>query len=298
MSTTPIRGSSCDAARQQFDFYVDNELLAEASRDVDQHVANCPECSEELRARLALRDRLRAAVGRQTDTSVLRARIQESLRTQHFPRPPFLKAQGKLWLSVAAAAAMLVAVFTLSYQRGHLRFTRESQDAYVRQVNGLVPQILRAGLGDHVHCAVFRRWAPRPAGFEKSLSDLPPQYKDLVPMVRQDVPAQYKLVQAHECSYLGRKFIHLQFEDSRSQLSVVLAKRQPGESFENSRLHTILASGELPVYYAGSQRFQVAGFETRTHLGYLVSDLPEQQNLSIAAAVAPSVQAFLNKSAA
>lgn len=294
MRTTPIRGSGCEAARQQFDFYVDNELLAEASREVGHHLAECADCSAELRSRLALREQLRAAVRRPVETSTLQVRIEESLRRQHFPRNSQTSRVG-LWLSVAAAA-MLVIVSTTTYQRGHLRFTRESQDAYVRQVSGLVPQILRVGLNDHVHCAVFRRWAARPAGFEKSLDDLPAQYRELVPKIRQQVPLKYKLVQAHECSYLLRKFIHLQFETGSSQLSVVLAKRQPGETFSSSGVRSILTAGELPIYGASAQRFQVAGFETRTHLAYLVSDLPEQQNLAIASAIAPAIQVVLSKS--
>ena len=53
--------------------------------------------------------------------------------------------------------AMLMTGAGAVYQLGHLRFTTASQESYIASVSNRVATLMRVGLGDHIHCAVFRK---------------------------------------------------------------------------------------------------------------------------------------------
>jgi len=72
-------------------------------------------------------------------------------------------------------------------------------------------------------------------------------------------------------------------------LSVLLS--QPSETLSVSL--SLLAAG-VPVYRARASRFQLAAFETQAYLAFVISDLPEESNLQLATALAPSVRGFLS----
>ena len=51
----------------------------------------------------------------------------------------------------------------------------------------------------------------------------------------------------------------------------------------------------VPIFGAHMSNLEVAGFETRDYLAFVVSDLSREDNLQIASTLAPPVQAFLSK---
>ena len=110
-------------------------------------------------------------------------------------------------------------------------------------------------------------------------------------LVAEHVPQRYHVVEAHRCSYRDRHFVHLVLRDGSSLVSVVLTRKAPGESL--GRLAPKLELASLPVYGAATDRYQIAAFETRDHLAYVVSDLPATQNLELMADLAPAVSEFL-----
>jgi len=77
--------------------------------------------------------------------------------------------------------------------------------------------------------------------------------------------------------------VHLTFGDGRHQLSLVITRRENGES---------LGGG---VRRAARDHFHLAAFETDQFFVYTVSDLPAEANANILAAFAPEVRAFLDQ---
>jgi len=75
----------------------------------------------------------------------------------------------------------------------------------------------------------------------------------------------------------------------------VITRKKSGESFPNFKLAPALEAAGVPVYRGGVEQFQVAAFETQTFLAFLISDLPSENNLQLAAALAPDVHGFLSK---
>jgi hypothetical protein len=84
-------------------------------------------------------------------------------------------------------------------------------------------------------------------------------------------------------------------KERASLVSLVITKKEAGESFSNFRLQRALDAAGVPVYREAAEQFQVAGFETADYLAFLISDLPAESNLQLAAALAPGVHTFLSQ---
>jgi hypothetical protein len=151
-------------------------------------------------------------------------------------------------------------------------------------------------LGDHIHCSIFRRYPKDPPPVEKLEGGLGPTYSGLLPAVRAAVPQGYRLIMAHRCGYAGRKFVHLTFEKNGGLLSVVIARKQTGESLGG--LAPVTTSSRIPIYPSAAGRYEVAGFKSGSYFTYVVSELKNKANLQIAARMAAGVQEFLAKKAA
>jgi hypothetical protein len=236
----------------------------------------------------------------------LREQLQRAVRSQDVP--PFLEARIRAqmnasarmpaWrhqLAAATAALMVVAGGVVAYQLGHLRVTRASQESFLVSVSDQVATILRVGLGDHIHCAFFRKFPKNPPPMEEFVAKMGADYSGLIPLVRKEVPEKYRLDIAHRCHYRDREFVHLVLRNGDQLMSLVIAKKQPGESFATEGLAPVLIEFETAFYQAGARDFQISSFESREHLVYFISDLPATANMRQMLAMAPAVKNFLAK---
>jgi hypothetical protein len=238
---------------------------------------------------LALSARLKRAVRTEEPPPFLEARIRNTIRTVE--RKPSWSQR----LAPIAAALLVCLGITIAYQLGHLRWTSASQDSYIASVTNRVATLMRIGLSDHIHCSVFRKFPKEAPKIEDLAAKLGPEYKQLIPVVRQHVPRDFRLMIAHECGYRGRKFIHLSLKGDTGLLSLVVARKQDGESFETEGLLPALTQSGIPIYRAGVQKFHIASFESTDHLVYLVSDMGQDQNTQLMLAMAPQVKDVLRR---
>lgn len=238
----------------------------------------------------ALASRLRNAVRSEPVPPFLEARVRAGIRGSDRPQP-----RGWAKWSMAGAALAVVAAAGISYELGHLRFTAASQESYIVKVSRQAATIMRVGLGDHLHCAYFHKFPKQPPSVEHFVRELGADYSTLLPVVNGNVPAGTRVELAHQCRYRGRKFVHLAIRGESQLVSLVIARKQDGESFEIEGLMPALVQSGLPVYKATAQKFEIASFETSGHLVYLVSDLPGEQNQERLLAMAPAIRDALNK---
>lgn len=251
-----------------------------------------------------LHAKIRSRLQPEQAASAVNRRLQEAVGST--PVPPFLESQirGRLrdgktgWLPrlvpVGAAAAICVGLL-IAYQLGHLRLTVGSQESYIVSVSTQIATLMRVGLGDHIHCAVFRNYPKNPPTTEEFIPKMNPQYAGLIPIVRSEIPDNYRLMLAHECRYRGRRFVHLSLMDDSNMLSLVITRKGAGESFKTEDMLPGLVQSGIPMYQTGVQRFQMTAFETRDYLVYFISDLPKQQNTELMLALGPQVKDFLAK---
>jgi Putative zinc-finger len=290
---TPANGAmTCERVLGLIDAYIDNELLVETNVDVLQHIQSCPRCAGELNFRSALKKRVRSAGQTADATPEFQLRIHDALREA--AKPPRSRAWPRFMMAVAAAAAGIMGV-SIAYQLGHLRLTTASRERFTQSLMQRVGYGMGVGLGDHVHCAYFRKYPKDIPNPEQMAADLGPDYKDLLPVIRKVIPIGYTIVMAHKCDYHGRRFVHVVLRSDSGLASLVIARRGDGESFARDQLIPAFAKAELPMYRASVSRFDLTAFETRGHLVYFISDLGEQKNIQIMTALSRPVVQFLNK---
>jgi anti-sigma factor (TIGR02949 family) len=286
MTQTRFDEQACRKVLAKLDSYIDNELLTESSLELMEHFRRCTACTRESQERRNVRERLKTAVHEVKVPQGLEDRVRDRVRQTREPRP-------KNFHLMAIAATLAVCLGSwVAYQFGASRLTAISQESYMAAISGEVAGIIRVGLGDHLHCAVLKQRGRRA---EAAVDRLPMEFKGVIHIVHQHLPADLPLVLAHECRYNGRKFIHLTFQNGRTLLSLVIARKQEGESLDGANLLPALSQSGIPMYAAGAKGFQVAALESRGFLVYTVSDLSQTENLGVLAALAPSLRNFLNQ---
>lgn len=268
-----------------------NELdrANELSPELIDHTRSCAACGQEVALRTNLRHRLKSAARNVETPPFLEARIRAHLEHTQ-PR----KHWQIRWAAIAAAGALCVAG-TVAYERGHLAWMASTQESYIASVSSQVATLMRVGLGDHIHCAVFRKYPQNIPPAQTLDHDLSSQYTGLVPALAKRLPPGFQVVMAHQCRYNGRRFVHLTAKSDSGLVSLVLARKAAGESFQAQGLLPALVESGIPFYRAGVLRFQITAFETADHLAYLVSDLPGEQNTGILTAMAPDVSVILSR---
>ena len=293
MKSEATLNSNCAAALRSLDALLDGGLAESLAVPLREHLSTCEMCSGELEVRRRMRQRLKDAVMSEHPSPYLGVRVMAQVRSEA-RRPRWLQRAASLG-AVAAMLAILLGGLT-AYQLGHLRYTTESQNAYISSLVRRVGYVLGGGLSDHVHCSVFRKYPKNPPPIEQLHQTIGPEYQPLVDLVRLRMPSDYRMFIAHKCGYMGRQFVHIGLKSDAHLISLVLSTKKPGETYRNSQLLPVLSDGGFNVYGASVQRFQIAGFETENHLAWVVSDVSPQQTRELLVALAPDIRSLLAKS--
>jgi anti-sigma factor (TIGR02949 family) len=229
--------NSCDSTRSQLDAYVDRELTAEAAQAIRRHLAICAACARESEDRIALKSRVRGVVRAQAAPPELAAKVRRRL-SERTPARPWWHVSGgaSTWVLTAAALAVVITGVWVSRPEASLPAIgdRPSQNQFIRRISEEVPNALRPGLADHVHCSVFRKYPADPPSAAVMLAELG-IYHELLPAVEAAVPKSWRVVMAHQCSYMGRKYVHVTLRDGQRLWSLVIARKEEGEGFAGLR---------------------------------------------------------------
>jgi anti-sigma factor (TIGR02949 family) len=294
MKVISFGDSACEKIRRYLDSYVNNELTVETNHEVVRHLESCSACAGEAEDRSRLKARLKSAVTAQNAPADLSEKIREQIRQQD-PRR-FASPHWTRWGAVAAA--VVLASFGTWMARGRwgggdIYSDGPTQDAYIQKLSRTVAVVLRVGLRDHVHCSVLSGTPKKPPALDQVAQDMGSKYKGLVPLVKASIPPDYRIMMGHQCDYGGRRFVHLAMTNGTSLMSLVIARKERGESL--ATLAPTLRTASVNVYQAAAQQYEIAGFETEAYLAFIVSDLNAAGNLQVAGNLAPSVHSFLSK---
>jgi anti-sigma factor (TIGR02949 family) len=292
MNRVSFGESDCERTRKYLDSYITNELLVETNHEVLRHLERCPDCSADAETRQQLRARLKSAVKTQSVPPELPALIRERIRAAESRKPSAWS-----WMRWPIATAASVALCALLYvehrpERLPAIGDRPSQNAYIQKISATMATVLKVGLGDHLHCSVFRKKAASVPTIAEMEKELGPDYEGLLPAIRAAAPEGYTVILAHHCSYLKRNFVHLTLEKDGSLLSLVIARKQDGESFTNLAPAT---EQDTPIYQSNAGHYQVAAFDAGHFFAYVISDMKSASNLQVAVAAAPAVREVLAK---
>jgi hypothetical protein len=288
MSQITFNNYNCDEILEYLDSSIELEI-PETEVGMLRHVEQCATCAAEIQARRGMRNRLRSAV-RGIEVP---PRLEHRVRAAVAPKVNWMPSRP--WIMAVAASVAICCGLMVAYQLGRLRFTTGSQNAYISSISFKVPAVMAIGLKDHVHCAVFRKYPKTPPATETLIEKLGPQDKGLLPIVQENVPADFHAMIAHHCSYKGRKYTHITMQSDSHLLSLVIAKKGEGESLGASGMVSLLSESGIPMYNADVQRFNITAFETRDSLVYVISDLTAEKNSHMMLAMAPALKKFLQQ---
>ncbi len=302
----------CEQVRGRLDAYSSSELSAAMSDETGSHLEHCADCRAAMEEDARVKHYLQRAVRVETAPDALRQKIQNQIRanqpqavapfaqiTPSFARIFAPLAQRRL---VFAAVPLLAVVCLGAWGIYSMRHRGQSSSAIHeaasvdRALSAQTSELLDIGLGDHIHCALQSGFADQHSSLEEMARDLDADYSDLVPLVKEKAGAAYEVVVAHHCIYGERRFVHLILRNGETVLSLVITRKN-GDSFSNkgSSLVASSAPGGVPLYHGRLRDFEVAGFETNSHLAFIVSNLKAADNLQVASNIAPTVHAFLSK---
>ena len=141
---------NCEETRNLIHGYVDGELNLVRSLEIEEHLRDCPACSEAHEGLQSLRASLRAGALYLTPPPNLKLRIQASLRKADRTKSRMRMAPGR----ILAIAASVAAAVLLTWGGIHFLFIRADEDRLAQLV-----------LSSHVRSFV----APKP--FDQESSD-------------------------------------------------------------------------------------------------------------------------------
>jgi hypothetical protein len=186
-------------------------------------------------------------------------------------------------LAVAALLVMIVGGW------GTLQLWRER---YVESEE--VEAILNLGVAVHIHCAIDTHIADGTFTPEKMALAMGPRYIGLVSLLEKTLPKDFLVRAAHQCNFGGRNYVHIIIKKQAKILSLIITRKE-GRAFPlSSRGHVVDVLG-MPLHQAFLRNLEVAGFETREHLGFVVSGLDREQTYRVASDLAPAVREYLRK---
>lgn len=270
MDLLDFEHSLCARVQGNLDGYLSQEPSSEWSSGFEQHLKRCAACQAVLENRRQTRELLRRVVNQEQVPSGLQQRIHLNLRgsasTSNRRQP---------W-AIAAAAAILLSLG--GYVALHWISSRTAEESAVAAA-------LKVGVDDHIHCALGSWYRGRQFSDDDMAHKLGPQFAGLAPLVRSQISDDANLVVAHQCQVRGRNFIHLIVTKPQETISLIVTRKE-SESLASG------GSGK-PFVNAGMEKLQVAGFETRDYLAYIVSDLPEAENRALASKLATPVRDYL-----
>jgi hypothetical protein len=156
----------------------------------------------------------------------------------------------------------------------------------VRPMRTQIATILGIGTGDHVHCTLERKQPP----VGQMNRPMPGHHDEIVPVAQKALPAGFELLESHMCRYQGREFTHIVFGREGQRLSVIVTRKQAGETLPTSTLLAKMKAGGVPVYGGAVQMgLATAAIETPRSWGFVVSDLDEKTSEHVMAALAATI---------
>jgi mycothiol system anti-sigma-R factor len=289
----PHQPGECEVAQSHVDSYLDNELPAETTREVLEHMESCAQCARVLEDGVRVKAQLKRAVLNERAPDALRDRIRRDIRR----RRGFGSSLNSSWMVAAAAAAVVVlAVAAGVFYRSSPNSNTTAPGLLSRNAD-VVPgdasgQILKVGFDDHVFCALDHKMADSSFTAEQMSEGLGPEFRALVTVVKDRLPQDYRIAVGHRCHYQNREFVHLILRRQDDVVSLIVTRRS-GESLPPLGAAAVIQSAGVQLHEASWHNLHVVGMETRDHLVFVVSNMPPSDNRRIASSLAPAVSDFL-----
>jgi hypothetical protein len=255
---------NCREFREIADTYLSDELLVETNHEVFSHLENCPDCRAELSTRRDIRTRLRSAV-KNDDESIINPifanKLRANLREDATSKSWF---DWRIFAPVLASLLIIASIsFTLFYnQKGEKDFAQ----SYLHKMALLA-------LNRHEDCGLnyLKEW-------QAKADKISSEKATFVNSLTND---KTKILEAHDCEFEGKIYTHYILQNGEKIISVV--KTETENEFDTNK------DGVDAIMSETQHGFQVASFQDNSSRIFVVSDLSEAENLSLARKLSDSI---------
>jgi len=314
----------CREFREIADSYLSNELMVETNHGMIAHLEQCADCRQELKARRELRGKLREAFIKAPENQLrpeFVARLNTQLHDYSLGKTGASLVSPRRWQTsvtrkqttwLALAACLLLAMgLGLVFVRKRLSESKAPGEIAVSkpktddspELNPGIPvsivktELAKSAVGDHRDCAIKFRLAEKPIDLEVAGQKYDPVYINLTKAVLSQqgvLPLDAQFVEAHSCVFEGRRFAHIVLKYHGQLVSFLVTDIEPTKGVQTE---SVRRSAEPQVITCSQfDGYKVSCFETARHAVFIVSELPEGDNLALARALAPSVFAHIMRS--
>lgn len=152
----------------QVDAWLDGELAESDTRELQAHLAGCPDCGRFRDERVALRTAIAAQVPKLEAPQLLRARVRAALRQASPPARLRPSAPSMAWLALAASALLVVAAGSWRLGAAHAASESLASEVLASHVRSLMPGHLSDVVSTDQH--TVKPW------FDGKLDFSPPVY--------------------------------------------------------------------------------------------------------------------------
>jgi hypothetical protein len=251
---------NCRDFRDIADTYLSDELLVETNHDVLRHLENCGNCREELNLRRITRTQLRSAIISDEETTInpiFANKMKLALREQ---------SQQTSWLNwkiLTPVFATLLIGFVWFYSGTN-----------VANLGSNATHTLAVKAQDlHEECGIshVKEWS------EQS----PKVSAEAINLVRSLISADTKIIDKHDCEFEGKRFSHYILKRGNKILSVLTTESEYKNATNSNSVDTITSEKNTT--------FQVASFQNKQNIIFVISDMTEAENLSIARTLSDTI---------
>lgn len=283
------------------DSYLSGELLVETNHEVFRHLESCENCRTELAVRRELRSQLRSAVMNFPESKinpVFAARLRADLRRDFSPQ----SNRKRFWRGAFAVKtlATTTAVLFVVVLIGFASLATQKTPEHVPGLASNLPQpepaktdVLRTiwreislqAIGDHKHCALENM-----AYWEKISSEHSIQKanfrENILSRAEREFSEKIELLHVHDCEYEGRIFRHAVMKIGRRVVSVLLTESEIAGGADKSNQN----QPDSTIVCQKQTGFQVASFAGNNRAVFVISDMSETENLSLARSLSNIMQ--------
>ncbi len=246
---------NCRDFREIADTYLSDELLVETNHEVFQHLESCAVCRQELSFRREVREKLRLSLKTSNEfqlNPMFAQRLQANLKEEAFRQTSWFS-----WKNLTPLVASLLVIASLTVTLLY----RQKQTA-----QSYLVEISKKALNRHEDCGLkhVTEW-------EANAGKISAEKISFVKSLQSN---DTEILEAHECEFEGKHFTHYILRRGKKIVSV-LKNTSENELQTNTKAETSITCEK-------EKGLQMASFKNGEDLIFVISDMSEAENLSLA----------------
>lgn len=287
----------CEDFREIADSFLSGELLVETNHEVVRHLEDCESCRSEFEAQKIFREKVRNAVINAPDAQInpiFTARLRSELK-KDFGQD---EVQINFWQSIFSLKVLMTsaALILLTVTAGLVFLADRQKTEPLSKIEtiktaalpnespeAMWQKISDQAIGDHQHCGLekMKYWLKEADNETAKKIEFK---KNILQKAAFNPSEPMKLLHVHDCIFDGRVFTHAVIKIGRRTVSVLLTDTDLVSKMKTD------GKTDSAINCRKQTGFQIASFVGLNKAVFVISDLPEPENLELARSLSNVMQ--------